>query len=541
MRLLLPLLALLTGWTAGDHHGDPAAAQGTVFHDRDGDGRKDAGEPGLPGVRVSNGREVVETGADGRWCLPVDGPTELFVLKPRGWMVPLAENGTPQHYYLHRPEGSPRSRFPGVAPTGPLPGSIDFPLAPQEEPEVFRALFFGDTQPRDRAEIEFMDQDVVDECLGFDGEFGVVLGDLVFDGLGLFGPLTESLSRIGVPWWMVLGNHDQNTDAASDQWANETFNRNFGPASYAFDWGPAHFLVLDNVEWFREEEGGRSVGKYRGRLSERALEFARNDLAGVPDEAMVVVLMHIPLTGVSNRARLFRLLEPFPRAVSVAAHSHTMRVEDLAEQHGWRGAAPHTHVVNVTACGSWWSGEPDARGVPHATMSDGAPNGWTEWTFSADDWSFVFRAAGEPPDKQMSIHAGAAAAGGRLELTVNVWGGGPRTRVEARWLDPEPAGADWTALARTAAADPAYAAMREAERAGRGSRWREMPEPSRSAHLWRGGLELPAESSGTASFQIRVTDRWDREWLETRSVAVLPPPGAEPLVPPAALGPGQDG
>ncbi len=528
MRLLPFLFAALLGWFSSEAASSADTARGQVFHDQDGDGRLDSGEPGLEGVRVSNGRQVTSTDAEGRWQLPVDGPAELFVIKPRGWMVPLAENSTPLHYYLHRPEGSPPSRHAGVAPTGPLPASIDFPLVPQEEPDEFKALFFGDTQPRNRREIEYMDDDVVDECLDFDGEFGVVLGDLVFDGLGLFDPLTDSLSRIGMPWWMVLGNHDQNRDAAGDATANETFARHFGPSTYAFDWGPAHFLVLDDVEFYRAEEGGRSVGKYRARLTPEVLDFARNDLAGVPRDRMVVVLMHIPLTAVANREALFRLLEPFPRSVSVSAHSHTMLVTDLGEQHGWRGAEPHTHVVNVTACGSWWAGEPDERGVPHATMSDGGPNGWTEWTFSDDDWSFVFRAAGEEPERQMSLHLGEAALGEPLKVSANVWGGGPRTRVEARWSED----AEWTGLQRVHAADPAYVALRREEAPRRGKRWRELPKPSRSAHLWQGELASPP-APGERRLEVRATDRWGRTWTETRAVTVAPPPA--PPAPPNLL------
>jgi len=533
MRLLLPLLAFLAGWSTADPGAAPETARGSVFHDLDGDGRRDDGEPGLPGQRVSNGREVATTDVGGRWELPVDGAAELFVIKPRGWMVPLADNATPRHYYLHRPEGSPPSRHLGVAPTGPLPASIDFPLTPQEEPDEFRALFFGDTQPRDRREIGYMDDDVVDECLDFDGEFGVVLGDLVFDGLGLFGDLTDSLSRVGVPWWMVLGNHDQNRDASGDRWANETFARHFGPATYAFDWGPAHFVVLDDVEFYRAEEDGRSVARYRSRLSERVLDFVRNDLAGVPRDRMLVLLTHIPLTAVSNREALFRLIEPYPRSVSVAAHSHTMRVTDLGEQHGWRGAGEHTHVVNVTACGSWWAGEPDDRGVPHATMSDGGPNGWTEWTFSADDWSFVFRAAGEPPERQMSAEPGPAVIGAPVPLTVNVWGGGPRTVVEARWRD----GADgatgtnghdgegaWITLERRFTADPAYAARRAEEEQRRGDRWRPLPKPSRSHHLWAGELPAPAGAAGPRQLEVRSTDRWGRVSGERLMVAVARAP-----------------
>ena len=55
-------------------------ARGRVFHDKNGNGVFDSGEPGVKGVAVSNGREVVETGGKGQYTLPVTDDTILFVI-----------------------------------------------------------------------------------------------------------------------------------------------------------------------------------------------------------------------------------------------------------------------------------------------------------------------------------------------------------------------------------------------------------------------------------------------------------------------------
>ena len=49
-----------------------AVARGSVFADDDGSGVRRPGSRGLPGVLVSNGRDVVRTDAEGRWGLPVN-------------------------------------------------------------------------------------------------------------------------------------------------------------------------------------------------------------------------------------------------------------------------------------------------------------------------------------------------------------------------------------------------------------------------------------------------------------------------------------
>jgi hypothetical protein len=171
----------------------PTTASGVVFHDRDRDAERDEDEEGIPGVKVSNGREIVATDGDGRYDLPIDDDTILFVINPRGWMTPVNEDNLPRFSFILKPAGSPESRFPGVEPTGPLPDSVDFALRPQAEPEVFLALFFGDTQPRDVKEVEYIAHDVIEPILGeeINASFGVTLGDIVFEDLSVMAPRTR--------------------------------------------------------------------------------------------------------------------------------------------------------------------------------------------------------------------------------------------------------------------------------------------------------------------------------------------------------------
>lgn len=67
---------------------EAAQARGTVFEDRDGSGKPGASNPGIEGVMVSNGQDVVKTDAQGRWSLNVADGESIFVIKPTGWMTP---------------------------------------------------------------------------------------------------------------------------------------------------------------------------------------------------------------------------------------------------------------------------------------------------------------------------------------------------------------------------------------------------------------------------------------------------------------------
>ncbi|MFN3653012.1 MAG: calcineurin-like phosphoesterase C-terminal domain-containing protein [Armatimonadota bacterium] len=493
----------------------PGAAKGVVFHDRDRDGVRDPGEPGLSGVRVSNGREVAKTNSRGEWSLPSAPDTIFFVVKPRGWMTPVDHHQLPRFYYLHKPDGSPRLRFPGVPPTGPLPASIDFPLHPQKEPDRFRAIFFADPQPRDQNEIDYIAHDVVEELVGADASFGVTLGDILFDNLSLFNSLNGTVALVGIPWYNVIGNHDINQDAANDEDSDETFHRHYGPSYYSFDHGPVHFIVLDDVQWSGRTATDR--GRYTGGLGPKQIEWVKNDLAHVPEKQLVVLMMHIPLEGVEDRAELYRLIEQRPYTMSISGHTHYQEHRFITREDGWRGPEPHHHVINVTVSGSWWSGSPDERGIPHTLMRDGAPNGYSIATFDGHRYSFEFKAASRPRDYQMNIYA-PEAVGGRdaegTEVLVNVFAGSARSTVEMR-LD----GGDWRALERVEVEDPAFQRLKEAESSGTPPPGRKLPNVIKSSHIWRGTLPRYPQP-GVRKIEVRTRDMWGKTYSASRAITI---------------------
>ncbi len=456
------------------------SARGVVFEDQNGNRVHDADEPGIAGIRVSNGAQIVTTDDRGHYAIEVDDDEIVFVIKPRNWMTPLNHDRLPQFYYIHKPAGSPAAaKFAGVDPTGPLPKSIDFPLTRRPEPESFKAILFGDPQPRDITEVEYIAHDVIEQILAEEAHgasFGVTLGDIVFDDLSVMEPLNQAIALIGIPWYNVIGNHDLNLDAANDDQSDETFERLYGPAYYSFDHGPAHFVVLDDVLWVGAHDGQKA--HYHGGLGERQMEFVRNDLAMIPEDQLVVLLMHIPLDNVEDRQELYRLIEKRPATVSVSAHTHYMEHRFIGRQDGWMGAERHHHIVNVTVCGSWWRGQQDERGIPHATMSDGGPNGYTIMQFDGREYSLEMRPASRPAEYQMNIYAPEAVNQANLKETVviaNVFNGSSRSEVAMR-VDR---GGDWTPMQQVTIVDQAFVAEKKREEALENRTWTDLPGATR--------------------------------------------------------------
>jgi len=505
-----------SAYETAKHHTAGTFAFGVVYDDANHNGRRDHGERGIADVGVSNGRTVVTTDRQGRYAVPVDDDTIVFIIKPAGWMTPTDRFNLPTFYYIHKPNGSPPSRYPGVAPTGPLPESIDFPLHACDEPDTFRVVLFGDPQPYVIEEVDFLAHDVVEELIGVDATFGVSLGDLVGDDLSLFEPLNATVRHIGLPWYNVIGNHDLNFDAPDDEHSDETYERVFGPPCYAFNYARVHFIVLDDVAWSGASENEK--GSYTGMIGPQQLAFIKNDLALVPRDHLVVLMMHIPLTSVEDRAELMRLLSDRPHTVSIAAHHHRQHHDFLDHDHGWTGEHPHHHFTNATTSGSWWRGHRDEENIPHATMRDGAPNGYSIITFQGNEYSVRFKAARRPADHQMTIFAPDAVTpkqAADTEIIVNVFAGSERSKVEMRFGDDGP----WQVLDYKVGLDPYYQMLVEAE-GPESQEQRPLPKIYPSRHLWTG--RLPADPPvGSHAITVRATDMFGQVDVDHRIIRVV--------------------
>jgi C terminal of Calcineurin-like phosphoesterase/N terminal of Calcineurin-like phosphoesterase/Calcineurin-like phosphoesterase len=492
--------------TANNH--PQQMARGTVYVDENNNQQLDNGEQGIAGIGVSNGRDVVQTGDDGRYEISVTDDTIVFVIKPNGYRTLEDENHLPRFYYIHKPAGSPAElKFPGVAPTGQLPEAINFPLYPAEESSEFDVLFFGDPQPRDQREIDYIAHDVVEDLIGSDAAFGVTLGDILFDDLNLFDSNNRMIGRIGIPWYNVIGNHDINFAVDKDELSDETFERVFGPAYYSFDYGGIHFIVIDDVHWLKE--GDRKL--YRSGLSTAQLDFIENDLKLVPQDRMVVAMMHIPLVKSTpwiapRRERLFRILESREHCISLAGHTHHHEHVMIDGQFGWKGPRPHHHIVNVTVSGAWWSGKPDEHGIPHTTCADGTPNGYTIMHLDGRKYSLEYRAARRDADYQIRVTAPEVVTVDQAAEQVfhaNVFNAMPGAVVE--WRVDEDA---WQLMRKTEGeTDPLYQGLVDEEKKMLPDNlpWRKLAKPMVCPHLWKAKLG-DALTPGTYSISVRATN-----------------------------------
>jgi C terminal of Calcineurin-like phosphoesterase/N terminal of Calcineurin-like phosphoesterase/Calcineurin-like phosphoesterase len=491
-------------------------------------------------VLVSNGRDAVRTDAAGRYALPIDDETIIFVIKPTGYAVPTDEDMLPRFYYIYQPAGTPQSlnlRYRGIDPTGTLPDSVDFPLKRSDEPQKFDVIVFADPQPESAVEVGFIRDDVVNALIGNNAAaFGITTGDIMFDDLSLYPRLNRIIGQIGLPWYNIGGNHDLNYEAPNAQYSRETFKRTYGPNYYAFEYGGALFMMLDNVKYLGFDPAKpRGGGKFEGRIDERQLAFIASVLKECPADQLVVTCMHIPLrnyldpkepaTNTVNRDDFLKLIAGRPHTLSLSGHTHTTEHHYFGAENGFAGPSPHHHHVMTAVSGSWWSGPYDHRGIAVADSRDGSPNGFHVLSIDRQSYTSRFHPANEPYSRQMRIVLDSEFHRDRRELysefrmgellgsplprdrtaatnvIVNFFDGGPRTLVEYSIGKRAP-----VKMERVVRPDPFVEEVFARNEATKKPWVRAEP----SSHIWT--ARLPHDlAAGTHRVAVRVVDEYGRE------------------------------
>jgi hypothetical protein len=386
-----------------------------VFLDLSRDGARQQGEPGLPGVIVSNGRDAVATDAEGRYDLPVFDNMTVMVTKPAGYATPTNADGVPQFFRHHLPAGTPEAlRYGGIPATGALPADINFPLVRQPEGDRFSCVTMGDTQPYSGAELGFLRDGMLTTVLNrdlSDARCMLLLGDVMGDDLGLLPRHMTMMSAARLPLWYVHGNHDFDFDASTDEHSADSWRQIYGPNYYAFEIGKVFFIALDNVVYpctaadarddDRRDCAAADKKVYNGRVDERQMTWLRNTLALVPQDRLIVLMHHIPMVSFTdsetgrhqtdNANAIYALLEG-RKALSLSGHTHTFEYLAAGESYeGWRrhvdvGPLPFDHIVGGAPSGNWFFGDLGFDGTPLSFARCGTPPGFMMLEFDGTDY-----------------------------------------------------------------------------------------------------------------------------------------------------------
>ena len=444
-------------------------------------GRVTALGRGVRDAGISDGLTVVASDREGRFELVTDHRREFLSLTPPpGFEFPVSAAGTAA---LHQP----------LRPNAAGEAALQFTLLPLSgSDERHACVVLADPQTEDAADLDRFHRETVPDVqgtvagLGDLPVFGVADGDIMYDHLELYPEYERAVAAMGVPFFQVVGNHDLDLSATTNEAATATFRKHFGPTHYSFNRGRIHYVVLNNVFFY---DGG-----YLGYLEGDQLGWLVSDLSRVEPGSTVVVFEHIPLRSslfqrhgraapelgntVSNRDALLEILEPF-RSHIVSGHTHE------CEHRSYGKVTEHTLGA---ACGAWWTGD---------ICYDGSPNGYGVFEARGDELRWRYKATGLAAESMARAYPAGSDPAAPDELIANVWDWDPSWTVA--WIEN---GERRGRMARRDGTDPvAVRTMAGAELPRR----RSWVDPVRTSHLFYAPV-----GPGARELKVEVTDGFGR-------------------------------
>lgn len=261
----------------------PVRVSGIVYVDRNSNGVREVGEPGLAGVAVSDQVSVVTTDSAGRFTIDAAGYGVVFVTQPNGYAV--------------------RGPFWRRVESG---RELPFAMTPLRPQTSFTFVHASDTHISAESVARVRRLKALVDSLR--PAFLLISGDLVRDALRTpesearmyYDLLQRELAAFTVPVYTVPGNHEifgieRHRSLVSP--THSLYGRRFyrsvlGPDYYSFQYGGVHFMGLNTVDY--EDLW------YFGRVDSLQLAWMQRDVARLQPGTPVVTFNHIPMVSAAQ-------------------------------------------------------------------------------------------------------------------------------------------------------------------------------------------------------------------------------------------------
>ncbi|MBO4670937.1 MAG: calcineurin-like phosphoesterase C-terminal domain-containing protein [Bacteroidales bacterium] len=362
------------------------------------------GGAGVPGVLISDGIDIVQTDADGRYSLQSDKKWNyVFMTIPSGYEAPV--DGVLPKIWKPLSKGADEAE------------QVDFELV-QSDNDNYTLFLFGDMhlarRTGDLAQFEKVAGSIRQHMDATPGKVYVLtLGDMTWDMYWIannysFGDYLTTVNSyfFGIPFFHTMGNHDNEMEVGGDYLKCLKYTQNLAPDYYSFNLGRIHYIVLDNMDFTDVEPGQDNRSKYAKNYTAEQLEWLKKDLSYVDKSTPVFVTSHEPLARPSG-----------------LSWNETLNGQDadldtfigIFDGYNVRFLSGHTHNLfnrnwtptftehnSGAVCASWWWSGYITPGIHVA--QDGAPGGFTKWTVNGTDCTHYYQAACQSPEYQFRAY-----------------------------------------------------------------------------------------------------------------------------------------
>ncbi|MGH7677632.1 MAG: metallophosphoesterase, partial [Gemmatimonadaceae bacterium] len=258
--------------------GTAQAQSGVVFNDRNANGVRDPGEPGMARVAVSDQDTVVVTGADGSYRMASGrGHGIVFVSIPDGYR-------SVGNFWRRASETQ----------------AFALTQSPEPAAQSFDFIHASDTHISEQSAARTRRLRALADSIK--PGFVIITGDLVRDALrvgeaearGYYDLFARERAAFAMPVYTAPGNHEifgiettKSGVSPTHPLFGKTMYRSYlGPDYYSFTRGGVHFVALNTVDVRGED--------YYGHVDSLQLAWLARDLEAMPPGIPVVTFNHIP-------------------------------------------------------------------------------------------------------------------------------------------------------------------------------------------------------------------------------------------------------
>ena len=430
-----------------------------------------SGENKLEGVIVTDGKSFTQTDKKGRFTFDiVDDAEFVYIVTPAGYVADWT-SGVPAFY---KPAaGCTEFNFQLQRTAGGMDYHIVAIADPQTYTDEHFAMFAGAPMT-----------DLAATSKSLDGvAIGLALGDISWDRIEILDMYKKEIVRTGIPFYPVMGNHDNEAYRVGDKEAAAAYRSKMGPENYALRLGRDVVIVLDDIIY---DTNFKSTNGYTDEI----IDWVRGLVKLIPADSEIYVAQHAPLTSgprrIQNANRLLDILRG-RKVTFISGHTHRNANTTIE-----RNITEH----NVAAiCGTWW----DAY---HCT--DGTPRGYKVFTKHGGRLSWYYKPVGQSNKYIAEAFSLGEGAMYPSSVFVNVWDWDPEWKVE--WYED---GVHRGSMDRVREISPSY--MHEAidyyKRTGE-----EIPELSKFPRNNHTFAAMPSRYAKNVT--ITVESRFGQKWMQ---------------------------
>lgn len=441
-------------------------------HARKVSGTVTCGEEFLEGVIVTDGANFTTTNFKGKFAFEINDDAEhVYIVTPDGYVADWT-SGVPAFY--QKAEGKNKFAFDLQKMQKGTEYHIIAIADPQTSTPEHSAKFGG-------APVE----DLTATAAKLEGvTVGLALGDICWDDLARLDDYRKDIVKTGVPFYPVVGNHDNSAWCNGDLEGSKLYRGIMGPENYAFYLGKDLVIVLDNIIYdtnFKHQVG----------YADHVIAWVKGLMAYVPAGAEIYIAQHAPTMHGKRKIHQANQLLDIVRGRKVtflSGHTHVnnnFTIEKNITEH------------NIAAiCGAWWDTE---------LCTDGTPKGYKVFTKSGDRLTWYYKGVGLPKS-----HIADVAGPGESEIhpnsvVVNVWDWDPQWKVE--WYED---GVLKGSMDQVVERSSAFKAQIEAAYKAYGQEIPGWKQASRSRHYF-----TATPSRYARRVTVSVQSRFGQKWTKT--------------------------